>query len=200
MVDCMVDNNTNIENDTNIEIDFIPTANLKGRYGINRSALYKRFEAASVKPVKLSSRNKTFISQEQLQLLDELDQHIKDGGTLSEFNPNGRLQAMEVHQNTGYLEKTQPIFTELEPPITGSEAIVAELARISFQLEKRDDIDLLRQLQEIADNGWLINTTQLKGLIDVTPKGKEFTRGSFRFSKSGKIGAQSAWKVERVDG
>jgi hypothetical protein len=56
-----------------------------------------------------------------------------------------------------------------------------------------------RELQEAADRGWLITTTQVQQLTGAKPavRGGETTwgRGSFTFTKAGKIGNQLAWKV-----
>ncbi|HEY9599113.1 MAG TPA: hypothetical protein V6D33_15715 [Cyanophyceae cyanobacterium] len=37
-----------------------------------------------------------------------------------------------------------------------------------------------------------------KRVIGVQPKGERFTRGSFTFVRTGKIGSQAAWRVVKV--
>ncbi len=65
-----------------------------------------------------------------------------------------------------------------------------------------DTIAQLKQLQSIVEQGWWITTQQIKELTGTTPKLKkgetQWQRGSFLFTKVGKIGNQSGWKVSRI--
>jgi hypothetical protein len=59
-------------------------------------------------------------------------------------------------------------------------------------------------LERAATSRWLLTTAEVKNLIGVSPSSllkagnRSFTRGSFTFVKSGKIGNKNAWKVLRV--
>ena len=54
-----------------------------------------------------------------------------------------------------------------------------------------------RELEEAVEKGWLLPTSKVKDLIGVKPSSQVFERGSFRFVRRGKIGAEAAWRVEK---
>ena len=60
----------------------------------------------------------------------------------------------------------------------------------------------MAELERARASGWELTTSQVKDLIGVKPsckKGKQtFKRGSFIFVKSGRIGNQTSWKVQKV--
>ena len=66
-----------------------------------------------------------------------------------------------------------------------------------------DPLWYLPKLEMARANNWELTTSQVKKLIGVKPscpKGKKtYKRGSFVFIKSGKIGNQTAWKVQKVN-
>jgi len=43
----------------------------------------------------------------------------------------------------------------------------------------------------------ILPSSQVTELAEVKPKGEQFERGSFRFTRAGKIGGQSGWKIEK---
>lgn len=56
----------------------------------------------------------------------------------------------------------------------------------------------LLDLEKIANNGWLIGSSQVRQLIGIKPPSYNFVHGSFVFMRAGvKIGRQIAWKVVR---
>ncbi|MBD1918298.1 MULTISPECIES: hypothetical protein [Cyanophyceae] len=56
------------------------------------------------------------------------------------------------------------------------------------------------QLQAIADNDWRPSTSKLAEILGLSSlSGATFERYGFRFTRVGKNGAQSAWKVEKVN-
>ena len=66
------------------QIDGFPVAQLPSRYGVARSVVYSRLSALKIEPSK--RKNKAYITNEQLQLLDELNEHLKrKGATVAEF-------------------------------------------------------------------------------------------------------------------
>ncbi|KAB8314336.1 helix-turn-helix domain-containing protein [Tolypothrix campylonemoides VB511288] len=54
------------------------------------------------------------------------------------------------------------------------------------------------ELEKAAEKQWILPTSVVKELIKVKPHGSVYTRGAFRFVKTGKIGAEAGWKVEKV--
>lgn len=62
-----------------------------------------------------------------------------------------------------------------------------------------DPLAMFRQLEEIAQHGWLLSTSQLVDIMGVKPKGESCDRFGFRFTRAGKNGSETAWRVEKFD-
>lgn len=60
-----------------------PTSELPERYGVVRSAIYKRLDDLHIKPTRQG--NKSYINDDQLQLMDDLHAHLEAGGRTEEF-------------------------------------------------------------------------------------------------------------------
>ena len=71
-----------------MEIDRIPLSQLPSRYSIARSALYTRLKDLQIEPTK--EGRKAYIDADQLQLLDDLHQHIQQGGITADFLKQNR--------------------------------------------------------------------------------------------------------------
>lgn len=85
------------------------------------------------------------------------------------------------------------------PVLLVTQDIVSKLAEVlAFQHTQTSPLVVYRELEEVADKKWILPTSTVKQLTGVTPTGKGVTRGSFNFVKSGKIGREAAWRVERV--
>jgi hypothetical protein len=58
-----------------------------------------------------------------------------------------------------------------------------------------------RELEAAAEKGWLLTTAEVRELIGVkptVPKGEDsYQRGCWLFTKAGKIGSQTAWRVSK---
>jgi hypothetical protein len=67
----------------NTQIDRYPVKELPGRYEINRSVLYSRLKALNIQPHP--SGKQSYVTGEELDLLDKLHQHLQQGGITSEF-------------------------------------------------------------------------------------------------------------------
>ncbi len=60
-----------------------PTSQLTERYGVVRSVVYKRLDDLHIKPRRQG--NKSFINDDHLQLMDDLNTHLKKEGRTDEF-------------------------------------------------------------------------------------------------------------------
>ncbi|MFB2976915.1 hypothetical protein [Microseira sp. BLCC-F43] len=158
--------------------DLYLISGLRERYGLSsRQSVYDRLKALNIKPVGWGR-----ISAEQLNQMDKLDEHLKKGGTLSNFG-------IETSKNQ-----------------SDTSLIVAELTKLVEAIAPTpnppEPLQALEELEKAAEKGWLLTTEQVKQLIGVKPtvrgSDRTFTRGSFAFVKSGKIGSQTAWKVVKV--
>lgn len=65
-------------------------------------------------------------------------------------------------------------------------------------LPQMNSIKHWEELEKAVDKEWLLSTSEVKQLIGVKPKNSLYVRGSFKFTKYGKIGNQSSWLVEKL--
>jgi hypothetical protein len=54
------------------------------------------------------------------------------------------------------------------------------------------------ELEKAVNHGWILSTSEIKQLIGTKPRTSLYIRGSFKFTKCGKIGNQSAWRIEKL--
>ena len=169
-------------------------AELMERYNLNsRQSLYARFKSLGLSLEK-GERGKIDASPEQVELLDELDEHLKKGGSLKSF-----LRPTEtVALSDGQLELDGGAL-EVAPEQQLLEMLVGAIAA---NLQPRSPLWYHSELEKAAAGGWLLTSKEVKELIGVKPYCKRgtdiFTRGCWQFSKAGKIGAALAWLVEKV--
>ncbi|WP_413176463.1 hypothetical protein [Anabaena azotica] len=189
-----------------VEIDPFPVAALQDRYAIGKQAVYNRLEALDIKPFKQG--NKSYIHATDVELLDELHQHIKDGGKMDNFKSPSPLDTMDTPTGQSDITFSPLDRVDTSSLTTGqSETAVGELIAlveaIARHLKPSDPLQHLKALEEAAKAGWILSSTEVEELIGCKPKLKEgeqqFVRGSFGFVKSGRVGNQSGWRVERLD-
>ena len=170
------------------EINKFPVKDLPSRYNVGRTALYARFTAALITPEKDGTRS--YISGKELEELDRLDSHIKTGGKLEDFQPTNN-QSLVVSQESAVNEtpRSADNFNE-------TLQLVEAIAR-HFQ-QQGEPLQHYAALEQAACCAWILTTSEVNGLIGVKPTGDRFERGSFAFVRSGKVGAQTGWKVEKI--
>lgn len=198
------------------EIDRYPVADLAGRYQISRQTLYEsRLKPLNIKPFR--EGNGSFVNADDIQKLDTLDAHIKAGGTVKDFiaaQKNGMtLEPGSISRLRSALSEGQlaPV-EETSPPVIStpdlSQMTVPAAVLLQVMREKNnaysittDEIELTQQrykkLLWYAENQIQLASDELRSLIGVKPSGTKFTRGSFTFTREGKIGNQSAWSIKK---
>lgn len=160
-------------------------ASLQERYSLSsKQSVYDRIKALSIESV---ARGK--ISSDQLDQLDKLDKHLKSGGTLSDFESS--------HTEIFIAEAIEPAAaTNLTNDRENFLEVIEAIARhISAT---RDPLQHYAALERAIASAWLLSSSEVRSLIDANPKGDRYQRGSFVFVRSGKIGAQAAWRVTKV--
>jgi hypothetical protein len=194
----------------NIEIDRFPVADLPDRYSIGRTALYERMGVLGIKPEKQG--NKSYVSGQQLQALDDLDGHIKRGGVLSDFS--GRVQRTNSEQSEkltvsspGQLVSSAP--SGLSALIEGAvESLVGRLAPlfVTSQTPKAGmRLAHLRELEEAYEKRWLLSTSETADLLGLSVNtirgyGDSFEEAGFVFTRSGnRSRGEIAWKISKVE-
>ena len=172
----------------NAEIDNFPVSELQNRSNIGIQAVYNRLEALSIKPNK--EGNRSYITADQVRLLDDLHSHIKAGGTMTNFTP-------------GSIERVnRPVSPVGASSLPLQAANFEELVRaIAAVIKPTEPLQYMEVLERAAEKEWLLSTSEVRALIGVKPKTKKgedtYKRGSWLFVKSGKIGGQTAWRVTK---
>jgi hypothetical protein len=170
------------------EINKFPVKDLPNRYSVGRTALYARFTAANITPEKDGTRS--YISGEELEELDRLDSHIKTGGKLEDFQPANN-QSLVVSQESA-VNGTPRSADNFNETLQLIEAIARH-----FQ-QQRDPLENYKALIFVAEQSLILPSSKVLELTGIKPQGQQFERGSFRFTRAGKIGGQSGWKVEKI--
>ena len=194
-------------------------AELEHRYGITRKPLYDRLKALGIKLEKDGTRS--YATEDQIELLDQQDKHLKNGGTYKNFVPEAKVtidntptQLSTQHSLTNgvssIVETTQHnsgLTTQLSTQSEDMAILLGDMAEkmavaIADKMTPPNPLWYLAELERARVSGWELTTSQVKELIGVKPSCKEgkktFRRGSFIFVKSGKIGNQTSWKVQKV--
>lgn len=198
------------------ELDRVPVAQLPSKYGIVKSVLYDRINRLGIKPQKIG--NKSYLSGEQLELLDQLDAHINAGGSMAEFaerhpsQSGGQSSATQSQQESGGQSGRKFSATELTGSQVGKipqliEGLVARLVpAIVRQLPSSppiapDPVAYLRALEEAYRNGWLLSTSELAALLKLSPAtvrgyGEQFSDAGFVFTRAGtRKRGEVAWEI-----
>ena len=136
--------------------------------------------------------------------IDTTNGHLISSEYSPESSPTDRIDKTNGHLLSN---KPSPLDTIDKP--TGIvennlEALVNLIAgavsqTIASTVTTRSPLWYMSQLEEAQTQGWLLTTSEIQQLIGVKPtpaKGTStYQRGSFTFTKAGKIGSQTAWRV-----
>ena len=184
------------------------------RYNLNsRKSLYRRLNGLGIQLAK--KNNKSYATEEQIALLDQQNEHIKNGGTIDNFEPV-KIAEVTVHntatEHNGNTDISSLVETQLQStqlqitPELLDNVVAAISGAIASKMTPPSPLWFMAELERARASDWKLTTSQVKDLIGVEPtckKGKKtFKRGSFIFVKCGKIGNETAWKVmkENNDG
>jgi hypothetical protein len=198
-----------------IEIDNYPVADLPSRFDLGKQAVYNRLEALGIKPTKVGKRS--YISATQLQTLDRIHAHINQGGSIADFQSpdleispldtmdksTGRLTSAENNQETSPLDtmdkSTGIVENNLEVLVNLIAGAVSQT--IASTVQQRSPLWYMSELERAEAQGWMLTTAEIQQLIGVKPTAatgtSTYQRGSFTFTKAGKIGSQTAWRVTK---
>lgn len=181
------------------------------RYDLKqRQSIYDWCKKGAKIELQKDESGRSCATSEQVALLDQLAEHLKKpSGTLSNFVP---LSSVKIDNSIDSLIdtkidskkseiKTQTIDSQLLVEITSRIGIVIA-DQLGKQLAQIDPLSHHVALEKARALGWLLTTLEVKELIGVKPRTKKgndiFKRGNWIFIKSGKIGNQIAWTVNKV--
>jgi hypothetical protein len=186
-----------------VEIDPFPVAALLDRYNLGKQAVYNRIDALDIKTFKQG--NKSYITASDVELLDQLHDHISAGGKMDDFkSPKTELVSSPVDTLDTSSRLVDRLDTTTGQPDLSLGEVVQLVEAIARHLRPAEPLQHLKELELAATSGWLLSSSEVEGLLGCKPRVKkgeqQFTRGSFNFVRSGKIGNQSAWKVVKVGG
>ena len=201
-------------------MNYFPVAELKQRYSIGKQAELNRRKHLGIVPQKIDGAY--VIREEQLSLLDRLDEFLnsKPGTKMTDFTDeytwSGEVKvsissrssdSSESTGNSGPSESSEMIATLVESsessPVSSSLAVrndeseyMMELIEtIAHAITPPNPIAHWERLAWLADNKIIVSTNEVQALTGTKPKGKEWTRGSFTFKRSGKLGTQYGWQT-----
>ena len=171
---------------------------LLDRYSLSsRKSLYSRLEAAEVKLPK-DDDGKAYATEQIIQQLDDLDKHIKNGGTLKNYTPVIHTTThLEASNNGDFLDSvvdTTQLTTQVTTLRSREELLeIIEVlgTAIATRFKPVDPIAYNASLEKAQANNWILSTSEVQQLIGIKPsckKGKKtFTRGCWTFIKTGKM-------------
>ena len=191
---------------TNSDKDKYTIKDVLERYGLKtRQSFYTWTKALDI-TIGRDIDGKSIITPEQIKLLDELNQHLKNGGMIKTFTP---ILSPQIIENVGVNSTIDAIGnddknimkTTNEVTYQQLELFDAIVNRVTELINvspiNRSPINHWDELNKAVENGYILTSKEIKELLGVKPFGKEWTRGAFKFTKVGKIGNQAGWKVDK---
>jgi len=180
-----------------MDTDSLTIKELQERYGIKtRQTVYNWCEAAGIEFDK-DDRNRSIIPADKLPLLDQVRDHVADGGRLDRFTPISATVPDTVKDSA--LDTTEDSSTPTVYPPEDTHLLVQLLGAIASHLPASSPLDAYRDLEEAAAKGWLLDSSTVRSLIGVAPRGERFVRGCWQFDRAGKLGRSSAWRVTKAE-
>jgi len=161
---------------------------LQERYNLKtRQSVYNWLGAAGVE-LAFDERGHKYATPEQVEALDQLKQHLDDGGTFKHYTPVSVavVEAPEI----------VPVYQEIDTP--QDTALLLKVVEALASSPQQSPLWYHRELEEAAAVGWQLTTKEVKALIGVKPHGQEYQRGCWLFRRAGKIGVSIAWTVEKI--
>ncbi len=177
------------------------------RYNLRqRQSIYNWCKASKIELNKDES-GRAYATPSQIALLDQLAEHMKKpGANLSNFIPVSKTKidtAVDIvvdNKIDGY--KGDNKLQQIDPYLLGEITSQIGIA-IANHLSSSSPLRHNRELEEAAEKGWLLTTAEVRTLIGVKPhtaKGEiTYKRGCWSFSKAGRMGNQTAWRVSKID-
>jgi molybdopterin converting factor small subunit len=161
------------------------------RYDLKtRQALYDRLKALDIELDK-DERGHNYANDEQIDILDQLNEHLKAGGIMSNFTPVSEA----VVENS--LEDTADL-------IPYQNKIEQVIDRLLDRLTPQDPLSHHTHLERASAMSWELSTSEVRELIGVKPRGVEYMRGCWVFERIKtpqgykRIGNEASWRVYKV--
>jgi hypothetical protein len=185
-----------------------PVGELKDRYGISKQGIINRRKYLKISTYKIG--NKSYITEDDLDLLDRLHQFLNKNPTASmqdfrqEQSSESKLVGVPTDRSSESTLPTVPIeptsLTILDNQnVTRMSLDSNTIEEIAYKFQRSNPLWYMNILENARASNWLLTTSEVRELIGVKPKTKKgektYKRGNWLFIKSGRIGNQTAWKV-----
>ena len=180
----------------------LTTRQIAERYGCenNYSTFHNRMVKLGIKPERRGRQS--FLNQQQIQLLDRLDAHLKNGGTFGNFEiEEGAIRPLN-EDNSSISLATSRIGSTATNGSIGDIEIVAALQ--SLTMKNYDILTPQKRLKEAVDNEFLLTTEQVGQILGLSSSTisswkSGIQRLGFLFYKEHE-GSSVVWKVSRRGG
>jgi hypothetical protein len=173
-----------------MRIENISVSDLPERFNIKKQAFYNRLQHCGIKPIKIG--NKAYINSDQLAVLENLHEHLINGGSMSSLvESSGQSIESSLVESTGQSIESSQLSQLIDLIVKSNHELLLATNKTRSVLANMDE------LESAASQGWLLTSTQVNQLIGVNPSGDKMSRGSFSFHKCGRIGRETAWKVSK---
>ncbi|BAQ63193.1 predicted transcriptional regulators (plasmid) [Geminocystis sp. NIES-3708] len=199
---------------------------LQDRYELKtRQSVYDRLNA--VKAEVLKEGNRSYVTEDVITILDQLQEHLKLGGSIKTFTPTIKAavytQIDSVNSNSDNLtvnseidsvnsnsdnltvnSEIDSISSPLDSDVKYLQLDLSEFTlekivlKIIKQIQPSNPINHWEKLDQAVERGYILSTKEVTELLGTKPNGKEWTRGAFKFIRFGKIGNQAGWQVTRI--
>lgn len=173
-----------------IHLDRVPIAPLIQKYG--KTKFYTQYlKDLGITPIRDGSNS--YITPEQEELIAEYHRVRGEGkdavqAFLAEVERSRQSSELSTQSS---LERSEQRLGLSEPDRLW---LLVEALASRLQPTPPDPLHPQRQLEEIADRGWVVTSSQLREILGTQPR--EGERLGFRLVKVGRSGREAAWRVE----
>lgn len=166
-----------------------PMAELAGKWGVTPNTVSRRIAFLGIKPKRVG--NFRFLDEQQLDLAEQLQDHILSGKPMEWFERPGQPAQSEGGQVVRQAPKVSGL-------VAGEQAAALVAALQQAVAPKADPMARARALAEAADNGLVLTTDEMRalGVQGIEKLDGELAYG-YQFTKHLQRG-RSLWTVERA--
>ncbi len=181
-----------------VEVE-LTTRQAAERYGCdNYSTFHNRMVKLGIKPERRGRQS--FLNQEQIQLLDRLDTHLKSGGVFGNFQiEEGLTTPIQESSSSGKLVASKVSAIASSGSIGDIEIITALQ---SLAMKNYDILTPQKRLKEAVENDFLLTTEQVSQILGLNANTvRSWKSGTqrlgFIFHKEHEGSSSVVWKVNK---
>lgn len=147
----------------------LTTKQASARYGCdNYSTFHNRMNRLGIKPERRGRQS--YLSQEQIQILDRLDIHLKSGGTIQEFmDQTGDTRPLQQREDGMELVRSTRGSIAPVGSVSGGIGDLEIISALqSLAMRNYDVLTPQKCLKEAVDNGFVVTTDQLSQILGLS--------------------------------